>query len=79
MTIEQTIDIQANHRLVFDLPFELPIGKALVKLTVIPENKKISTENKSTFGCFNHFANPAKISSEKNAWTQAVLEKHENN
>jgi len=79
MTIEQTIEIQPNHRLVFDLPFELPIGKAKVKLTVIPEIKKISTENKSAFGCLSHFADPSKISGEKNAWAQAVLEKHANN
>jgi hypothetical protein len=76
MTIEQTIDIQADHRIFFDLPFELPIGKARVKLTVIPENIKNSTERKSAFGCLSQFADPSKISGEKNAWTQATLEKH---
>ncbi|MCL2175281.1 MAG: hypothetical protein FWB73_04465 [Treponema sp.] len=81
MTIEQTIDIQPNHRLVFDLPFELPVGKAKVKLTVIPENKK-QKERKSTasaFGCLNQFADPSKIFGEGNAWAQAVLEKHAKN
>jgi hypothetical protein len=79
MTIEQTIDIQSNHRLIFDLPSELPIGKARVKLTVIPERKIITTVDKTAFGCLNHFANPSKISGEENAWAQAVLEKHEKN
>ena len=36
MTIEQVIDITPDHRLVFDLPFHLPTGKAKVKLTVTP-------------------------------------------
>jgi len=79
MLIEQTIDIQPNHRLVFDLPFELPVGKAKVKLTVIPENIQNQTERKSeqtgsVFGCLSQFANPAKISGEENAWAQAALE-----
>jgi len=76
MVIEQTVDIQPNHRLVFDLPFELPIGKARIKLTVIPENKNITNEKKSAFGCLSHFADPVKISGEKNAWSQAALEKY---
>ena len=79
MTIEQTIDIQPNHRLVLDLPFELPVGKAKVKLTVIPENIKNITERKSAFGSLSQFADPSKISGEDNAWMQAVLEKHAKN
>ena len=79
MIIEQTIDIQPNHRLVFDLPFELPIGKAKVKLTVIPENNKSITEKKSAFGCLSQFADPSKISGEEDIWAQAVLEKHAKN
>jgi hypothetical protein len=34
MVIEQTVDIPANHRLVIDLPCEVPAGKA--RLTVTP-------------------------------------------
>jgi hypothetical protein len=30
MTIEQTVEIPANHRIFLDLPQELPIGKAKV-------------------------------------------------
>jgi len=79
MIIEQTIDIQPNHKLVFDLPFELPLGKAKVKLTVIPENNKNSTERKSTktvsaFGSLSQFADPSKISGEGNVWRIIVLD-----
>ena len=36
MTIEQTIDIPADHRLLFDVPQEVPEGKAKVKLSIKP-------------------------------------------
>jgi len=35
MTIEQTIEVPASHRVTIDLPPELPVGKA--KITVTPE------------------------------------------
>jgi hypothetical protein len=28
MTIEQTVEIHADHRLVLELPLEIPVGKA---------------------------------------------------
>ena len=37
MTIEQTVDIPADHYLHLALPVELPVGRARVKLTVTPE------------------------------------------
>ena len=37
MTIEQTIEIPANRRIILDLPPELPVGKAKVELTITPE------------------------------------------
>ena len=36
MTIEQTIEVPVSRRIYFDLPSELPIGKARVELTFIP-------------------------------------------
>jgi hypothetical protein len=33
-------------------------------------------KKKSAFGCLSQFADPSKISGEKNAWAQAVLEKN---
>ena len=38
MTIEQTIEIPADHRIFLDLPLELPVGKA--KITVTPQMEK---------------------------------------
>jgi predicted nucleic acid-binding protein len=39
MTIEQIIDIQADHRLVLELPREIPIGRATVAVTVTPQDR----------------------------------------
>jgi hypothetical protein len=36
MTIEQTVEISADHRIFFDLPPELPVGKTKVALTFTP-------------------------------------------
>ena len=40
MTITQTIDIPADHRVFFDFPIEIPVGKAQIELKVIPFIKK---------------------------------------
>ena len=79
MVIEQTIDIMPDHRLILDLPFHLPTGKAKVKLTVTPQRNETVCSSGSTFGCLHSFADPEKINGEKSAWTQAALEKHEKN
>jgi hypothetical protein len=76
MTIEQTIEIPPDRRLVLDLPFELPVGRAKVELTVTPEKKESVTGGKSAFGCLHRFAESAKIPGEKGSWAQAVLEKY---
>jgi hypothetical protein len=36
LTIEQTVEIAADHRIFFDLPPEFPVGKAKVALTFTP-------------------------------------------
>jgi hypothetical protein len=79
MTIERIIEIPPNRRLVLDLPFELPIGRAKVELTVTPEKKESVAGEKSAFGCLHQFADPAKISGEEEAWMQAAFEKHAEN
>ena len=79
MTIEQTIEILPNRRLVLDLPSELPIGRAKVELRIYPEKKEPVTEGKSAFGCLNRFANPEKIPGEKGVWERAVLNNYEKN
>jgi hypothetical protein len=79
MTIEQTVEIPYNHRLVFDLPFELPTGRAKVELTVTPEKREPVVSGKSAFGCLSRFADPVKISGEKGAWTLVVCEQYAEN
>ncbi|GHV81367.1 hypothetical protein AGMMS49944_31580 [Spirochaetia bacterium] len=39
MTIEQTIEILADHRLILDLPQEVPAGKAKIKVFIKPFSK----------------------------------------
>ena len=46
MTITQTVDIPANHRLVIDVPSEVPAGP--VVLTFTP-----AVEQKADAGCMN--------------------------
>jgi hypothetical protein len=36
MTIEQTVEIQADHRLVLELPHNFPLGRAQVAITTNP-------------------------------------------
>jgi hypothetical protein len=36
VTIEQTVEISADHRIFLDLPLELPTGKAKAELTLTP-------------------------------------------
>jgi hypothetical protein len=79
MTIEQTIDIMPNRRIVFDLPMELPIGRAKMELTITPEVKAVINKDESAFGCLNRFADPSKIPYEEGAWAKAVQEKYANN
>ena len=76
MTIEQTIEILPSRRLELDLPLELPLGRARVELTIIPERRESTSGGKSAFGCLHRFANPSKIAGEKGAWERAVLEKY---
>jgi len=40
MTITQTVEIPADHRVFFDFPIEIPVGKARIELKVIPFVKK---------------------------------------
>ena len=44
MTIEQIIDIPANHRLTIEVPNEIPTGRAIIAFTPAPDRK--STDRK---------------------------------
>jgi hypothetical protein len=37
MTIEQTVEISADHRLVIEVPPEIPAGRAVLAFTPAPE------------------------------------------
>jgi len=76
MIIEKTIEILPSRHLELDLPFDLPLGRAKMELTITPENKKQPTKGKTAFGCLQRSADPSKIPGEKEAWGMAVLEKH---
>jgi hypothetical protein len=47
MTLEQTVEIQSDRRLVLDLPPELPIGRA--RVTVTPERNETPEERRRRF------------------------------
>ena len=80
MAIERTIDILPSRRLEMDLPFDLPVGRAKMAITITPEaERKTNGEGKTAFGCFREFANPSKIPGEKGAWARAAIEKHAKN
>ena len=40
MTIMQTVEIPDDHRVFFDFPKEIPVGKAQIELKIIPFVKK---------------------------------------
>jgi hypothetical protein len=46
MTITQTVEIPASHRLVIDVPHEVPAGKAIIAFT--PAGKRKMTEAEET-------------------------------
>jgi hypothetical protein len=39
MTIEQTVEIPADHRLVVELPEYIPLGTADMEITILPRKK----------------------------------------
>jgi len=70
MSITQTVDIPDTRRITIDVPNEVPTGR--VVLTFTPERNNPPVSGKSAFGCLQHFANPSKIPSEKDAWELAL-------
>jgi hypothetical protein len=45
MTIEQTIEIPADHRLTLEIPREIPPGTAKIELTITPAKKGHTKES----------------------------------
>jgi hypothetical protein len=47
MTITQTVDIPESHRLVIDVPREVPEGRAILTFTLSPEGKTLPGKSRS--------------------------------
>jgi hypothetical protein len=39
MTIEQTVEIPANHRLTLEVPLEIPAGRTRIELNFTPDHE----------------------------------------
>jgi hypothetical protein len=50
MTIEQTIDIPIDHRLILEVPREIPAGKAILTFTPVPAADKTVSSLRSLMG-----------------------------
>ncbi|MDR1316065.1 MAG: hypothetical protein LBK13_04245 [Spirochaetales bacterium] len=48
MTIEQIVEIPADHRISFDIPRDIPAGKAVAALTIIPVAERAGGERQRT-------------------------------
>ena len=44
MTIEQIVEIPANHRLIIEVPNEIPSGRAIIAFTPAPERRSDNTD-----------------------------------
>jgi len=62
---------------IFTLPDALKNRK--VEVIILPvQDKQESIQRKSSFGCFQKYANASLISEEKGAWERAVRDKYAN-
>jgi hypothetical protein len=59
MTIEQNVEIQNDHRLVLDLPSELPVGKAKAAITLIFEERPTAEREAAMTELFRYCSNNA--------------------
>ena len=53
MTIEQTVEIPANHRLTLDVPREIPPGKAVIAFTPVSSDFQSVDPRPAAPGTFN--------------------------
>jgi hypothetical protein len=49
MTIEQTVEIPADHRLILELPQEIPAGKAEITLSISPKARPVKAPRQTAF------------------------------
>ncbi|MDR2246447.1 MAG: hypothetical protein LBE17_07245 [Treponema sp.] len=86
MTIEQTVEIPADHRLVIEVPPEIPAGKAKVTVSVFPRGKtaKMSRQMRHImkfYGCLKDSpafeGDPVEIQRQMRAEWDRPRDKHE--
>lgn len=65
-----------NGKIQLHLPKRFWDKKVEIVVLALPEKKTMNLQKKSLRGCLQHYANPALISHEQNAWHDAVKEKH---
>jgi hypothetical protein len=73
MTIEQTIEIPESHRLFFDIPRNIPSGRAKVALTVMPEQPQ-KADWRSLAGCCKDSKRTVADFNEDRAWDNLIEE-----
>jgi hypothetical protein len=49
MTIEQTVEIPASHRLTIEVPPEIPAGRAKIRLSISPKAKPVKMSRQIRF------------------------------
>jgi hypothetical protein len=52
MTIEQTVEIPASHRLYIDVPPYIPEGKATITFSIVPANSNRASQSAKTWRSF---------------------------
>jgi hypothetical protein len=52
MTIEQTVEIPADHRLYIDVPPYIPEGKATITFSIAPANRDGASQSAGTWRSF---------------------------
>ncbi|MDR1176364.1 MAG: hypothetical protein LBK83_12960 [Treponema sp.] len=52
MTIEQTVDIPADHRLYIDVPPYIPEGRVTITFSIAPANSKEASQSVKTWQSF---------------------------
>jgi hypothetical protein len=86
MTIEQTVEIPADHRLTIELPREVPAGRAKLTVSISPGEKtiKISRQMRNImkfYGCLKDSTvfegDPAEIQRQMRAEWDRPWDKHE--
>jgi hypothetical protein len=51
MSITQTVDIPASHRLTIEVPREIPAGRAILTFTPAAEGVSVTGKKTPVFGC----------------------------